>query len=75
VGRSAVDVGVVAGLRERRTLSEVAQAWVEESCVAQGVTAKLANIDVVEKVAVLLAAGRERTTSPVDHERPAGTVV
>jgi len=54
-------VGVVARLSERRTLSEVAQAWVEESCAAQGLNAKLVDADIVEKVAVLLSAGRDST--------------
>ena len=59
VGGPAGCVGVMARLREQRTLSEIAQAWVEESCAAQGLNAKLVDPDVVEKVAVLLSAGRD----------------
>ena len=61
MGRPASCVGVMARLSERRTLSEVAQAWVEESCAAQGLNAKLVDADIIETVAVLLSAGREST--------------
>jgi len=61
VGRPACDVGVVARLSEQRKLSEIAQTWVEESCAAQGINEKLVDADIVEKVAVLLSAGRDST--------------
>jgi len=63
VGRPAGRVGVMGRLSDARSLAEVAREWVEESCAAQGVKAKLGDSEVVEKVAVLLSAGREASAA------------
>jgi hypothetical protein len=39
--------------------ASLARAWVEETCSAQGVPAKVTDPGTIEKVATLLGAGRE----------------